>query len=234
MSECTPQHAVVIASGGLDSTAVAYLLASRGSQVSLLSFDYGQRHRKELASAARVAEQLGAAHEIVDLTGVGRLLGGSALTDSSIAVPDGHYSDQSMRITVVPNRNMVLLSVAVGAAVAAQADAVAFGAHAGDHTVYPDCRPDFFTQMSETIRVANEGLLVDGFELLAPFLDASKADIVRTAAGLDVPFGLTWSCYKGGAVHCGSCGTCSERREAFALAGIADPTEYGEPHEVTR
>ncbi|MGI5337680.1 7-cyano-7-deazaguanine synthase QueC [Streptomyces sp. CA-181903] len=234
MTERTPQHAVVIASGGLDSTTVAYLLASRGSQVSLLSFDYGQRHRKELASAARIAEQLGAAHEIVDLTGVGRLLGGSALTDSSIAVPDGHYSDESMRITVVPNRNMILLSVAVGAAVAAKADAVAFGAHAGDHTVYPDCRPEFFTQMSKTIRAANEDLLADGFELLAPFLDASKADIVRTAAGLNVPFGLTWSCYKGGAVHCGSCGTCSERREAFAVAAITDPTEYSEPHEVTR
>ncbi|MFQ6197717.1 7-cyano-7-deazaguanine synthase QueC [Streptomyces sp. NPDC000405] len=234
MTDRTPQHALVIASGGLDSTAVAYLLAAKGSRVSLLSFDYGQRHRKELEYAARTAHQLDAAHEVVDLTSVGRLLGGSALTDPSITVPDGHYSDQSMRITVVPNRNTILLSIAVGAAVAAKADAVAFGAHSGDHTVYPDCRPEFFAQMAEAIRVANAGFLADDFLLLAPFLHASKADIVRRAAELDVPFALTWSCYKGDKIHCGSCGTCRERQEAFILAGITDPTEYATPYEVTR
>jgi 7-cyano-7-deazaguanine synthase len=226
MTGHTPRHAVVIASGGLDSTAVAYLLDARGSRLSLLSFDYGQRHRKELQYAAVVAEQLGAAHEVVDLTSVGRLLSGSALTEAGLAVPDGYYTDESMRVTVVPNRNAIMLSVAAGVAVATGADAVAFGAHAGDHPVYPDCRPAFIEQFERTVRVANDGFLADGFHVFAPFLYAAKAEIVSAAAELDVPFELTWSCYKGGEWHCGTCGTCTERREAFAVAGIADPTEY--------
>ncbi|MET8683609.1 7-cyano-7-deazaguanine synthase QueC [Streptomyces sp. NPDC004732] len=226
MTGHVPRHAVVIASGGLDSTAAAYLLASQGSSVSLLSFDYGQRHRKELESAARIAALLDAAHEVVDLTSVGRLLGGSALTDTGVAVPDGHYSDESMRITVVPNRNAIMLEVAAGVAVASKADAVAFGAHAGDHFIYPDCRPEFFEKLAASIRAGNEGFLAEGFQLVAPFLNVTKADIVETAAELQVPFELTWSCYKGGEVHCGTCGTCTERREAFALAEVPDPTAY--------
>jgi 7-cyano-7-deazaguanine synthase len=222
----TPRHAVVIASGGLDSTAVAYWLADRGSRLKLLSFDYGQRHVKELRYAARLAERLDARHELVDLTSVGALLGGSALTDAAVAVPDGHYTDASMRITVVMNRNAIMLSVAVGAAVAAGADAVAFGAHAGDHSVYPDCRPAFFDLFERSVRAGNEGFLPVGFQFLAPFLWETKADVVRTAARLGVPFEQTWSCYKGGDRHCGTCGTCVERIEAFAVAGVEDPTEY--------
>ncbi|MEW2401363.1 7-cyano-7-deazaguanine synthase QueC [Streptomyces sp. NPDC046862] len=221
-----PRHAVVIASGGLDSSAVAYLLASQGASVSLLSFDYGQRHRKELKHAALIAKQLGSSHEVVDLRGLGRLLGGSALTDTTVAVPDGHYSDDSMRITVVPNRNAIMLSVAAGVAVASKADTVAFGAHAGDHAIYPDCRPEFLEQLARTIRVGNEGFLAEDFQLLAPFLNATKADIVTAAAELGVPFEQTWSCYKGCDLHCGTCGTCWERREAFQLASVEDPTRY--------
>ncbi|MFI5822839.1 7-cyano-7-deazaguanine synthase QueC [Streptomyces rishiriensis] len=221
-----PRHAVVIASGGLDSTAAAYLLASQGSRVSLLSFDYGQRHRKELHSAAKIADLLGAAHEVVDLRSVGRLLGGSALTDTSIAVPDGHYTDATMRDTVVPNRNAIMLEIAAGVAISSKADAVAFGAHAGDHFIYPDCRPDFFEKIADTIKAGNKGFLADDFELMAPFLHVTKADIVETAAGLGVPFELTWSCYNGDDLHCGTCGTCTERREAFTLAGVPDPTVY--------
>jgi 7-cyano-7-deazaguanine synthase len=226
MTRHIPRHAVVIASGGLDSTAVAYLLASQGASVSLLSFDYGQRHRKELESAARIADQLGAPHDIVDLTSVGRLLGGSALTDAEVDVPDGQYSDATMRATIVPNRNAIMLEVAAGAAAAAKADAVAFGAHAGDHFIYPDCRPEFFGKIAASIRAGNAGFLADDFELLAPFLHVTKAEIVEIAARLNVPFALTWSCYKGGELHCGTCGTCTERREAFTLAGLPDPTPY--------
>lgn len=229
MTGQVPHHAVVIASGGLDSSAVAYLLASQGTKVSLLSFDYGQRHRKELEYAALIAAQLKASHEVVDLSVLGRLLGGSALTDPTVAVPDGHYTDATMRITVVPNRNTIMLSIAVGAAVAAEADAVAFGAHCGDHSVYPDCRPEFLEYFGWTTRIGNEGFLAEGFQLLAPFLHRTKADIVSTAAALGVPFEQTWSCYKGGALHCGTCGTCTERREAFALAGVVDPTAYAMP-----
>lgn len=221
-----PQHTVVIASGGLDSTTVAYWTADAGSRLALLSFDYGQRHRKELDFAQRAAGRLGARHEVVDLSGLGRLLAGSALTDPAVKVPDGHYTAESMRSTVVPNRNAIMLSIAVGTAVAAGADAVAFGAHAGDHAVYPDCRTEFFDVFAEVARVGNEGFIAEGFRLLAPFIDQTKADIVRVAGQVGVPFADTWSCYRGGELHCGTCGTCAERIEAFVLAGIEDPTEY--------
>ncbi|WDT53519.1 7-cyano-7-deazaguanine synthase QueC [Streptomyces sp. G7(2002)] len=226
MTRRVPRHAVVIASGGLDSTATAYLLAGQGASVSMLSFDYGQRHRRELHSAAVIASRLGVRHDVVDLTSVTKLLGGSALTDSTVDVPDGSYNDTTMRATVVPNRNAIMLEIGAAAAVAAGADAVAFGAHSGDHFIYADCRPDFFQKIERSIRAGNEGLLADGFRLLAPFLHVTKADIVQAAAELKVPFELTWSCYRGGEVHCGTCGTCTERREAFSLAGVCDPTPY--------
>ena len=229
MDGCAPRHAMVIASGGLDSTAVAYRLADQGSRLTLLSFDYGQRHCKELRYAAHVAERLDTRHEIVNLVDLGGLWKGSALTDRTVAVPDGRYADATMRITVVPNRNAIMLSVAIGAALAAGADAVAFGAHAGDHTIYPDCRPEFFDLFERATRAGNEGFIPAGFQFLAPFLHATKAEVVRTAAELRVPFRLTWSCYRGGERHCGRCATCMERIEAFATAGVEDPTEYDAP-----
>lgn len=221
-----PRHAIVIASGGLDSTVLAYWLAARGTKLTLLSFDYGQRHRIELDHAADIASLLECPHEIVDLSALGRLLAGSALTDTEVAVPDGYYTDESMRATVVPNRNAIMLDIAVGVAVARKADTVAFGAHAGDHAIYPDCRPEFVERFTRSARTANEGLLVEEFEILAPFLDQSKTDIVRLGAALGVPFERTWSCYRGETVHCGTCGTCTERREAFAQNGVTDPTSY--------
>ncbi|MEU2354414.1 7-cyano-7-deazaguanine synthase QueC [Streptomyces misionensis] len=228
MTSSTPKSAVLIASGGMDSAVTAYELRARGSEVFLLSFDYGQRHRVELDHLMQVAERLDVPHETVDLSGLGRLLSGSALTDTSVAVPDGHYSDQSMRSTVVPNRNMIMLSIAAGVAVSRGADILAFGAHAGDHPIYPDCRPAFFEQLGKVIQAGNDGYLAPGFRLEAPFLYLTKADIARRGHELGVPFELTWSCYKGGTVQCGTCGTCVERKEAFALAGVADPTEYAD------
>ena len=155
-----------------------------------------------------------------------RLLTGSALTDTDVSIPDGYYTDESMRVTVVPNRNAIMLDIAVAVAVARKADAVAFGAHAGDHAIYPDCRPEFVERFARMACTANEGLLVEGFEIVAPFLTQSKADIVRIGATLEVPFERTWSCYRGGTVHCGTGGTCTERREAFDHNNIADPTTY--------
>ncbi|MGW2183263.1 7-cyano-7-deazaguanine synthase QueC [Streptomyces sp. NPDC001732] len=221
-----PRHAVLIFSGGLDSAVTAYKLRDDGVTLSLVSFNYGQRHVKELAHAANLADQLGVSHDIVDLTSLGRILGGSALTDPAIEVPSGHYRAETMRSTVVPNRNAIMLEIAAGAAVAAGADAVAFGAHSGDHAIYPDCRPEFFTFIEASIKAGNEGHIDSGFQLVAPFLELTKADIVREGARLGVPFELTWSCYEGGEVHCGACGTCVERREAFEEAGVADPTRY--------
>lgn len=217
---------VAVVSGGLDSAVLAHHLRAEGWSLRLLSFDYGQRHAKELDCARALASTLGARHDVVDLSSAGRLLAGSALTDAAVAVPDGHYTDDSMRATVVANRNAIFTDVAVGVAVAEGAAAVGLGIHAGDHPVYPDCRPAFVDAAERLARVANEGFAVDGFRVLAPFLQWSKADIVRRGAELHVPFAATWSCYKGAAVHCGTCGTCVERREAFDLAGVADPTEY--------
>ena len=217
---------VTTLSGGLDSTTLAYELAAEGHDLVALSFDYGQRHAKEITHAARCAERLGAEHHVVDLRSVGALLTGSALTDPGVEVPEGHYTDASMASTVVPNRNAIMLSVAVGVAVARGAEAVATAVHAGDHAVYPDCRPEFIEAIEHEARVANEGFIAGGFQVRAPFLHLNKDAIVRRGAALGVPFEETWSCYVGDDLHCGRCGTCVERREAFELAGVADPTRY--------
>ena len=217
---------VTTLSGGLDSVTLAHELVADGHQVIALSFHYGQRHAKELESAARCAERLGGAHHVVDLRSVGALLTGSALTDPGVAVPEGHYTDESMAATVVPNRNAIMLSVAVGVAVAERAEAVATAVHAGDHAIYPDCRPAFIEAIEHEARVANEGFIADGFRVLAPFLHLAKDEIVRRGDALGVPFDETWSCYLGDELHCGRCGTCVERREAFELAGVDDPTRY--------
>jgi 7-cyano-7-deazaguanine synthase len=217
---------VTTLSGGLDSVTLAHALAAEGHDVIALSFHYGQRHAKELDRAARCADRLGAEHHIVDLQSVGALLTGSALTDPDVEVPEGHYTDESMAATVVPNRNAIMLSVAVGVAVARGAGAVATAVHAGDHAIYPDCRPAFIEAIEHEARIANEGFITDGFEVLAPFLHLSKDEIVRRGAALGVPFEETWSCYLGEELHCGLCGTCVERREAFELAGVHDPTRY--------
>jgi 7-cyano-7-deazaguanine synthase len=216
---------IAVVSGGLDSTTLAHLLVSQGAEVHVLSFDYQQRHKKELQFATRCAERLAVPHDIVDLTGVGQLLGGSALTDG-IDVPDGHYAHENMKITIVPNRNAIMLSVAFGVAVARGAVKVGFAAHGGDHFIYPDCRPDFVRAFERMEQLANEGS--PGIALYAPFLELTKADIVRIGTELGVPFEQTWSCYKGQPIHCGRCGTCVERKEAFHLAGVDDPTEYAD------
>ncbi len=219
---------VTTLSGGLDSVTLAHVLSAEGFDLIALSYDYGQRHVKEIECAVRCADELGADHHVVDLRSVGALLTGSALTDAGIDVPEGHYTDASMAATVVPNRNAIMLSVAVGVAVARGATAVATAVHAGDHPVYPDCRPAFIDAVQHEASVGNEGFLVDGFQVLAPFLHLGKDEIVRRGAALGVPFAATWSCYVGGPRHCGRCGTCVERREAFELAGVDDPTAYAE------
>ena len=141
-------------------------------------------------------------------------------------MPDGHYTDKSMRATVVPNRNALMLDVAVAVAASTGCAGVAFGAHGGDHAIYPDCRPEFIAAFESAAKLANAGFVADGFRVWAPFLELSKSDIVRLGAGYGVPFDRTWSCYRGGELHCGSCGTCTERREAFTVAGVPDPTAY--------
>ena len=215
---------IVVCSGGLDSVTLAYKVAAEHKLHSLISFDYGQRHKKELDFAARTARDLGVKHHIVDLTSVGALLGGSSLTSDEIDVPDGHYAQETMRITVVPNRNAIMLAVAFGAAASAGADAVATAVHGGDHFIYPDCRPDFINAFGAMQNHALEG--VKDVSLYTPFVHVTKADIALEAGRLGVPIDLTWSCYKGHDTHCGRCGTCVERREALELACVKDPTVY--------
>jgi 7-cyano-7-deazaguanine synthase len=224
-------------SGGMDSATLAYMLADEGHDIHLLSFDYGQRHKKELEYSALLAAQLGARHDVImlgvpsggegfiEMLGPALFTGASTLTDPDIPVPEGHYASETMKITVVPNRNAIMLSIAYGVAVAENAGTVAFGAHAGDHAIYPDCRPEFVGFLDRALRSGNEW--ADPVPTIyAPFLSKSKADIALLGTELHVPFHMTWSCYKGGKIHCGKCGTCVERKEAFRLAGVEDPTAY--------
>lgn len=217
---------IVICSGGLDSVSLAHKTAAERRLAALLSFDYGQRHVKEVESARACAARLGVPHRVVDLRSVGAALSGSALTDD-VEVPDGHYAEETMKITIVPNRNAIMLAIAFGMAAAQKAGAVAAAVHGGDHFIYPDCRPGFISAFQAMQDHALEG--VAEVELWTPYVHGSKADIVADGARLRVPFAETWSCYKGGQNHCGRCGTCVERREAFHLAGVEDPTTYDDP-----
>lgn len=217
-----------IVSGGLDSTVLAYYarFQDNGDTPALISFDYGQRHRKELNYAQQTAFALNAQHTIVTMSELGHVLEGSALTDDAVDVPEGHYAASNMAATVVPNRNAIMLSVAWGICVARGFDRLVAGMHAGDHPIYPDCRPAFIDSLNAALRIGTDGYAEEDLRLEAPFVRITKADIVRIGHGLSVPWLDTWSCYKGGELHCGACGTCVERREAFALAGVDDPTEY--------
>lgn len=217
---------LVVCSGGLDSVSLAYRIAAEHQLTALLSFDYGQRHRKELDSARACAERLNVPHQIIDIRTIGASLTGSALTDD-VDVPDGHYAEETMKITVVPNRNAIMLAIAFGVAAAQNTDAVALAVHGGDHFIYPDCRPGFIDAFQTMQNHALDGYA--DIKLLAPYVHASKADIVTDGAKYGTPFAATWSCYKGNEHHCGRCGTCVERLEAFHLAGIEDPTFYEDP-----
>lgn len=213
---------IAIFSGGLDSTVLLHQLLAAGDQVLALSVDYGQRHRCELIHAEQIAAQLGVRWQLADLSAIRPLLAGSSQTSDDVPVPHGHYAAENMKQTVVPNRNMIMLAVAAGWAISEKADRVAYGAHAGDHTIYPDCRPEFADAMRNAIGLADWHRI----DLYCPFIEVNKADIVRLGAKLQVDFAATWSCYAGGDQHCGLCGTCVERKEAFEKAGVSDPTQY--------
>ena len=213
---------LAVFSGGLDSTVMLAQLLAAGDEVIALSVDYAQRHRRELAQAERIAGRLGIEWRVADLSAIAPLLAGSSQTSTEIAVPHGHYAEETMKQTVVPNRNMIMIAVAAGWAISRRYDRVAYAAHAGDHTIYPDCRPEFAAALGHAVSLADWHHV----QLHCPFLAMNKAEIVAHGARLGVDFAATWSCYEGGSVHCGRCGTCVERREAFALAGVPDPTVY--------
>jgi 7-cyano-7-deazaguanine synthase len=213
---------VVLCSGGMDSVTALHWARREHTVIAAVSFDYGSKHNhREIPLAGEHAAELGVRHEVVALPFVNRLFASDLLTSGG-EIPDGHYEAANMRQTVVPFRNAIMLSVATGFAESIGAGGLVIAAHGGDHAIYPDCREDFMRAMDEAMRVGTYA----GVQLLRPFITMTKAEIAAVGARLGVDFARTWSCYKGGEMHCGKCGTCVERREAFRKAGLDDPTIY--------
>jgi 7-cyano-7-deazaguanine synthase len=213
---------MVLCSGGMDSVTALHWARRHHDVVAAVSFDYGAKHNaRELPCAAAQARALGVPHEVIPLEFINRLFQ-SALLQSGGAVPDGHYEDATMRQTVVPFRNAIMISIATGLGESRGAGGLVIAAHSGDHAIYPDCRKAFLWAMDEAMRRGTYAVLM----LLRPFVGLTKAQIAAEGARLGVDYAQTWSCYKGGEIHCGRCGTCVERREAFQLAGLPDPTVY--------
>jgi len=214
------KDSVIIVSGGLDSITLLY---DKAETIALaVSFDYGQNHgAKELPFAAHHCRKLGIPHITIPLSFMHRYFK-SSLLDGAEAIPEGHYAEENMKSTVVPFRNGIMLAIATGIAESHGLKRVYIANHGGDHTIYPDCRPDFIQAMDGA---ATAGTFVN-VRIEAPYTNITKADIVRRGTALGVDYSKTWSCYKGSDVHCGKCGTCVERKEAFLEAGVKDPTGY--------
>lgn len=217
------KKAVVVLSGGMDSVVMAHDLYAQEYNLHMVHFCYGQKHAKnERYCAELCAETLEAELTIIDLVAAGLVLGGSALT-SDIPIPHVHYEDPMASLTVVPNRNAIMLAIAYGIAVIDGASLVGIGVQGGDSAVYSDCRPAFIKAFSLMEKLATGDPMID---LYTPFLHASKSEVIQYGLGLDVPFEDTWTCYEGGEKACGICPSCVERLEAFASVGIEDPLEY--------
>lgn len=213
---------VVLCSGGMDSVTALHWARRHHEVAAAVSFDYGSKHNhREIPCAAAQARLLAVPHHVITLDFMNRLFA-STLLQSGGAVPEGHYEDATMRQTVVPFRNAIMLAIAAGFAESRGAAGLVLAAHGGDHAIYPDCREEFLRAMGEAMRHGTYA----GIALLRPFIAMNKAQIALEGARLGVDFARTWSCYQGGEIHCGRCGTCVERREAFLLAGLPDPTIY--------
>lgn len=211
---------LLVLSGGLDSTTLLYDYAD--SIALAVTFQYGSNHNKREAAFAKYhCDKLGIEHIEIDLAFMGKYFK-SSLLDGADAIPEGNYDEDNMKSTVVPFRNGIMLSVAAGLAESRGLKNVMMANHSGDHAIYPDCRPEFVKAMTAAIEAGT----YEGVKLVAPYTDITKADIVSRGAKLGIDYSKTYSCYKGGEHHCGVCGTCRERKEAFALAGVKDDTIY--------
>ena len=214
------KDSVIIYSGGLDSTTLLY--EERERVALAVTFDYGSNHAaREIACARYHCALLGIEHLVIELGFMGRYFHSSLLSGAD-AIPGGSYDEENMKSTVVPFRNGIMLSIACGLAESRGLTRVLIANHGGDHAIYPDCRPGFVAAMDAAMQAGT----YDGVTLAAPYTHLSKADLVRRGAALGIDYAHTYSCYRGGEHHCGSCGTCTERREAFLQAGIPDPTVY--------
>jgi len=214
------KDSVIILSGGMDSVTLLY---DQQERIALaVSFDYGSNHNaREIPFARLHCERLDIPHIVIPLDFMTKYFK-SSLLEGADAIPEGHYADDNMKSTVVPFRNGIMLSIAVGIAESNELKYVMMANHAGDHTIYPDCTPEFVDAFNQA---AQAGTFVR-IGLLSPFVNMTKGDIALRGKELGIDYAETWSCYKGGERHCGKCGTCVERREALADAGIDDPTEY--------
>ena len=214
------KDSVIIVSGGMDSITLLYDMKDR---IALgVSFDYGSNHNaREIKFARLHCERLGIKHIVIEL-GFMHQYFKSSLLEGADAVPEGHYADNNMKSTVVPFRNGIMLAIAAGIAESNGLKYVMMANHGGDHTIYPDCRPEFVKAMSDATHFGT----YPGVEVLAPYTNITKTDIARRGKQLGIDYTETWSCYKGGEHHCGKCGTCVERREALRDAGIEDFTVY--------
>ena len=216
------KDSIIILSGGLDSTTMLYEYKERIALA--LSFDYGSNHnKKELSFASLHCKRLGIQHIIIPLEFIHQYFH-SSLLEGADAVPEGEYDDENMRSTVVPFRNGIMLAIAAGMAENNGLKQILMANHSGDHAIYPDCRPEFVKAMDAAIEAGT----YDGVRLFTPYTNLTKADIARHGKVLGIDYSETWSCYKGSEVHCGKCGTCTERREALREAGINDSTVYAE------
>lgn len=212
---------VVVYSGGMDSYTLLNWVYSKGFDVYAISFDYGQRHAKELTYAIRACYNLDIDHHVINMRGLKDVITLSALT-SDTPVPEGHYEEESMKQTVVPNRNMILLSIASAYALSIGAECVYFGAHSGDHAIYPDCRLPFIEAVNDTLQLGNYGQVT----VYAPFLDLTKTDIASIGLSLGIDYTNAWTCYNGRDKACGKCGACVERKEAITTSGATDNMQY--------
>lgn len=214
------KDSIIVVSGGMDSITLLYDYKDRIALA--VSFDYGSNHNaKELPLAEMHCKRLGIPHITIPLMFMKDYFK-SSLLESAEAIPEGNYDEENMKSTVVPFRNGIMLSVACGLAETHHLKHVMMANHSGDHTIYPDCRPGFVSSMSAAMQAGT----YDGVDIVAPYTNITKADIARIGKRLGIDYSETWSCYKGGEHHCGKCGTCRERREALAEAGIDDTTVY--------
>lgn len=216
------KDSIIVLSGGMDSVT---LLHQEKDRIALaVTFDYGSNHNaREIVYAAEQCGILGIEHLVIPLSFMGQYFRSSLLSGAD-EIPEGHYEDENMKSTVVPFRNGIMLAVACGLAESRDLKHVMLANHGGDHAIYPDCRSGFVNAMSKAMK---EGTY-EGVDIIAPFTDITKGDIAKIGKNLGVDYSKTYSCYKGGEKHCGRCGTCVERREAMAEAGIDDPTVYEE------
>lgn len=206
----------------MDSFTALNKAVKDGFEVYALSFNYGQKHSKELDYAKTVCRELGLKHKVLDITSISDLFTSSSLVSEKIDVPDGHYEEENMKSTVVPNRNMILISLAIGYAVDIGAEGVWYGAHSGDHAIYPDCRPEFVKIMDQASKQAN----FEPVYVHAPYLETDKIGILKDGMQMNLDYAKTWTCYKGRETACGTCGSCVERLEAFQKNLIQDPLTY--------